>query len=127
MFSSTQIGGFMIGLVDVCKTPIPPIPHPNMAMSMMTIPIPVNVLTLGGPKHNMASIRPISLMDTAGVGGGIISQRFMAKQRDLSGAFTYITRGTPTTRVTSIGITNGFNCGSCKLLSANFRELVLCA
>lgn len=127
MFSCTQIGGFTTGLIDVCKTPIPPLPHPNIAMAIITVPNTFNVLTLGGPKHNLASKKPISLMDSAGVGGGLISQRFMAKQRNLSGAFTYITKGTPTTRLTSIGLTNSFNCASVETMTMNFKELVLCA
>lgn len=29
MFSCAQIGGISAGFPDVCKTPLPPIPHPN--------------------------------------------------------------------------------------------------
>ena len=126
MFSCAQIGGISAGFPDVCKTPLPPIPHPNMGMALMTIPIPIQCLTLGGPKHNMASQKPITLLDSAGVGGGLISQRFMAKLRSLTGAFTYICKGTPTKRVTSFGITNMINCPDMEVFSLNFKELVLC-
>lgn len=97
MFSCCQVGGIAAGFPDVCKTPVPPVPHPNVGMAGMTIPIPVQVLTIGGPKHNLTSKKPITMADTAGVGGGLISQRFAAKHRNITGAFTYICKGAPGT------------------------------
>ncbi|WP_071059028.1 PAAR-like domain-containing protein [Pelistega sp. MC2] len=127
MFSCCQVGGISAGFPDVCKTPVPPVPHPNVGMALMTVPVPVQVLTIGGPKHNMASKKPITLADTAGVGGGLVSQRFAAKHKSLAGAFTYICKGTPTTRVTTFGITNQMNCPDIEAFTVNFKELVLCA
>lgn len=126
MYSCAQIGGVSAGFPDACKTPLPPVPHPNVGMALMTIPIPIRCLTLGGPKHNIASQKPITLLDSAGVGGGLISQRFMAKHRSLTGALTYICTGTPTKRVCSAGTTNANNCLDMEVFSLNYKELVLC-
>ena len=106
MFANCQLSGMDLGFPDCCKTPIPPIPYPNMAMGPVTIPIPFNILLKCVPQHNLMSFRPITLGDTAGIGLGLVSQTVMAQQRHLTGAFTYIIRGTPATRVTSLGPAN---------------------
>ncbi len=128
MFANCQLSGMDLGFPDCCKTPIPPIPYPNMAMGPVTIPIPFNILLKCVPQHNLMSFRPITLGDTAGIGLGLVSQTVMAQQRHLTGAFTYIIRGTPATRVTSLGPANLINCPlSVRIVPSQFTELVLAA
>lgn len=128
MFTNCQLMGLDLGFPDVCRTPVPPIPYPNVGMGPVTIPIAFNILTGGGPTHNLMSIRPLTLGDQPGVGGGMISQTFMQKQNHVTGAFTRILRGTPTTRVTSIGPTNLINCPpAVRIVPSQFKEILLCA
>ncbi|WP_432787292.1 hypothetical protein AAEX37_01585 [Oligella sp. MSHR50489EDL] len=126
MFSNCQLGGMDIGFPDVCKTPIPPIPWPNMAIGPVTVPIPFNSLLGGVPIHNLLSIRPTSFGDTPGIGLGVLCPMVMGPHRHLTGMFTYINRAAPVTRMTSIGITNGWNCPiSIRLMPSQFKELLL--
>ena len=128
MFANCQLSGMDLGFPDCCKTPIPPIPYPNMAMGPVTIPIPFNILLKCVPQHYLMSFRPITLGDPAGIGLGLVSQTVMAQQRHLTGAFTYIIRGTPATRVTSLGPANLINCPlSVRIVPSQFTELVLAA
>lgn len=128
MFSNCQIGGMDLGFPDVCKTPVPPVPYPNTAMGPTTIPVCFNLLLCFGPRHNIMSIRPVSMGDTPGVGMGLVSQTVMAPQRHVTGAFTFILRGSPHTRVTSFGPTNLINCPpSARLVPSQFKEILLCA
>lgn len=126
MFSNAQLMGMDLGFPDVCRTPAVPIPYPNMSMSPMTVPICFNILVGGGPAHNMMSIRPMTLGDQPGVGGGMVSQTFMQKHNHITGAFTRILRGSPTTRLTSIGPTNMINCPpSVRIVPSQIKELML--
>lgn len=126
MFANAQFGGMDLGFPDVCKTPIPPIPYPNIALGPMTVPIAFNVLAGGGPWHNLMSVRPLTMGDTPGIGLGLVSQTVMARQQHVTGAFTVIVRGTPSTRVTSIGPANLSNCPlSCRVVPSQLRVLVL--
>lgn len=126
MFANCQLGGMDLGLPDVCRTPVPPIPYPNMGLGPVTIPVPFNMLLCGLPQHNMMSIKPITFGDQPGFGGGMISQTFMAKHNHVTGMFTSILRGTPATRVTSIGPTNLINCPpSVRIVPSQFKSLLL--
>ncbi|CCG20014.1 conserved hypothetical protein [Taylorella asinigenitalis 14/45] len=126
MFANSQFGGMDLGLPDVCKTPVPPIPYPNIAPSVVTIPVAFNYLIMGGPEHNMASIRPFTTGDVPGVGLGVASQTIIAKQNHVTGSFTNILRGTPVTRLTSIGPTNVFNCPpACRIVPSQFKVISL--
>ncbi|WOS38083.1 hypothetical protein RP300_01648 [Oligella urethralis] len=128
MFANCQLGGMDLGFPDVCRTPIPPIPYPNMAIGPTTIPICFNLLLCCMPKHNLMSIRPMSQGDNLGVGLGMICPTVMAPQTHVTGAFTHILRGTPATRVTSLGPSNLFNCPiSVRLIPSQIKQLLLCA
>jgi len=51
----------------------------------------------------------VTLGDTAGVGGGLISQTFMGRARYMTGAFTVLVRAAPLVRVTSLTLQNTIN------------------
>jgi len=110
MCSAThQWMGGSLGGPDVCRTPVP-IPFLNVAIRPMSVPVCWNILLMGGPMHNMATLTPITLGDQPGVLGGMISQVFMQVMRHITGMFTLLLKGTPATRVTSLATHNRMNC-----------------
>ena len=126
MFANAQFGGMDLGFPDVCKTPVPPIPYPNTAAGPTTVPVAFNVLAGGGPWHNIMSARPMSGGDIAGVGMGVASQTVAARQQHVTGAFTTIIRGSPSTRVSSLGPSNLINCPiSCRIVPSQITVMVL--
>ncbi|ADU91670.1 DUF4150 domain-containing protein [Taylorella equigenitalis] len=128
MFANQQLMGMDLGFPDVCRTPAVPIPYPNMAMSPTTIPIPFNWILCGGPSHNMMSVRVMTIGDQPGIGLGMVSQTITMKQNHVTGAFTEILRGTPATRMTSMGPTNMINCPpAVRIVPSQFKYLLLCA
>lgn len=75
----------------------------------MGIPVVWNVWLSCMPMHNMVTTIPVTLGDTAGVGGGVISQTFMGQARYITGAFTVLVRAAPLVRVTSLTLQNTIN------------------
>ena len=72
MFANCQAGGVDMALPDVCLTPSPlpiPVPYVNVASGTMAIPNALNILFMGMPAHNMATIIPL----TSGDNGGILA------------------------------------------------------
>ena len=65
----------------------------------------------------MATPVPVTLGDTAGVGGGLISQTFMGQSRYMTGAFTMLVRGAPIVRMTSLTLQNTINAPGFKVYS----------
>ncbi|AEP35906.1 DUF4150 domain-containing protein [Taylorella asinigenitalis] len=127
MFANCQLGGMDLGFPDVCKTPVPPVPYPNIALGPTTIPVCFNTLLMCTPRHNLMSFRPITQGDTPGVGLGLVSQTVMAQQRHVTGSFTFIVKGAPHTRVTSMGPANLINCPlSYRTVPSQFKEILLC-
>ena len=98
-----QLPSVGLGFPDVCKTPVPPVPHIDVSTSSMGIPVVWNVWLSCMPMHNMVTTIPVTLGDTAGVGGGVISQTFMGQARYITGAFTVLVR------VTSLTLQNTIN------------------
>ncbi|MFA5702371.1 MAG: DUF4150 domain-containing protein [Advenella sp.] len=127
MFSNTQMMGMDLGFPDVCLTPpaMLPIPYPDMAMSPMAIPVCFNILHCFAPVHNLVTITPITLGDTPGIGTGVISHLVMGPSSPKTGAFTYLNRCMPTTRLTSINTQNGFNTLGMRIVPSQPKILVL--
>ncbi len=129
MFAKTQMSGLSIGFPDVCLTPAPsgvaPIPYPNLSMSMLSVPNVLNVLYAGMPAHNMGTIAPMTMGDTAGVSLGVASGMVMGPQSNLTGAFTALVGGLPTTRLTSVALGNLSNAPGATLVPSQFKVLVL--
>ncbi|MBB1598099.1 DUF4150 domain-containing protein [Achromobacter sp. UMC46] len=104
-----QLPSVGLGFPDVCKTPVLPVPHIDVSTSSMGIPVVWNVWLCCAPMHNMVTPIPVTLGDTAGVGGGVISQTFMGQARYMTGAFTVLVRAAPLVRVTSLTVQNTIN------------------
>ena len=94
MFANCQLFGMDLAFPDVCRTPVP-IPFPNMALGPMAIPNAWNILFMGMPAHNMATVTPITNGDNAGVLMGVVSQTVMGPSRPNTGALTVLLSGTP--------------------------------
>ncbi len=111
MFANTTLGVFNFAFPDVCKVPIlgvpVPLPFPNIALSTMDIPSQFQVIIGGGLAENLATVGAMSLGDTPGLEGGIISQLFMGPFRGLLGSFNVFMGGIPATRLTSLFGQNG--------------------
>ncbi|EJL76654.1 hypothetical protein PMI12_02117 [Variovorax sp. CF313] len=128
MFANCQLMGMDLAFPDVCKTPpaaMAPIPYPNMAMGPMAVPNAWNILFMGMPAHNMATTTPITLGDTTGAGGGIVSQTFMSQSRHLTGAFTMLIKGTPATRMTSLASQNRSNIVGMRIVPSQCKVMIL--
>ena len=129
MFAKTQSGGMDMAFPDVCLTPIgpvvTPVPYPNIATDVMGVPAAYNILYGGTPAHNMLTIVPLSNGDNAGVLLGVVSHLEMAQSRKTTGAFTCITGGAPTTRMTSMTMQNMINAVGADIAPSQVKVLVL--
>lgn len=111
MFMNTQQKGKSLAFPDCCKTPpeMLPIPYLNQADAKMSRPGCFNVLVKNMPAHNLGTQTLITTGDLQGTLGGIISQRFMAQSRFITGAFTVLLKNKPATRLTSMTLQNNNN------------------
>ena len=127
MFATTILPGLYLGFPDVCLTPpmAIPIPYPNLALPPLGVPAVYEILYMCTPAHNFATTIVMSLGDTPGVMLGVASGMVMGPSRNLTGAFTVLTGGLPTARMTSIGITNLTNCPNVDIVPSQIKVLLL--
>ncbi|MGF6189305.1 DUF4150 domain-containing protein [Serratia sp. 2723] len=112
MFANSQSAGTDVAAPDTCMTPTPtptPIPYPNVAAGPTAIPVAYNILAMGAPVHNMATITPFTNGDNAGIATGVASGTVMGPSRHVTAAFTVLFKGTPATRLTSVSLQNSTN------------------
>ncbi len=127
MFAVTILPGLYLGFPDVCLTPpmAVPIPYPNIALPPMGVPAVYHILYMATPAHNFATTIVMTNGDNAGLMLGVASGMVMGPSRNLTGAFTVLTGGLPTARMTSIGITNLTNCPNIALAPSQVKVVVL--
>ncbi|MBW7984904.1 DUF4150 domain-containing protein [Enterobacillus tribolii] len=128
MFANCQLMGIDIAFPDVCLTPMPaptPIPYPNVALGPTAIPNAVNILFMGMPAHNMATVTPLTNGDNAGVALGVASGSVMGPSRHVTAAFTVLIKGTPATRLTSVSIQNSTNAPGMRVVPSQLKVLLL--
>lgn len=131
MFANSSIGVLNSALVpDVCKTPSPagplPLPYPNLALSCSHIPAVLHVMFGIGLAENLMTQGTISMGDTAGVAGGVVSNVFMGPDRYLLGSLKLMVGGFFAMRMTSLTGHNGMpvNTVGATLTPGQFRVLV---
>ena len=114
MFANNQQGHMCLMMPDVCKVPAPPAPpiptpFPNQAQGLMANPgtAATKVLIANMPGHSLKTVIPISMGDTAGVLGGIISNKIMMECRSLMGSTKVMVQGQPATKMSAITGQNG--------------------
>jgi hypothetical protein len=129
MFANTQMSGTNFAIPDICLTPvgpvITPVPYPNIALEMMGVPAAYTILYGGTPAHNLLTTVPISNGDNSGVLLGAVSHLVMGPTKFTTGAFTCLTFGAPTTRMTSVTMQNLINVPGLTLAPSQVKVLVL--
>lgn len=127
MLLNTQKRGDCLAFPDVCKTPPAnlPIPYPNRADARMSRPGCYFVLVQNAPAHNLRTQCMVTLGDTPGTTGGLISQSFMREQQYIYGCESVQIGGKPATRWTSITRQNKGNAFGLRITpSQNFVWLL---
>jgi len=128
MFANCQLMGVDLAFPDVCLTPTPtptPIPYPDVAMGPTAIPNAYNILLMGMPAHNMATVTPLTNGDNVGVATGVASGTVMGPSRHMTGAFTVLFKGTPATRLTSVSLQNSTNMVGMRTVPSQLKVLLL--
>lgn len=128
MFATTQLIGLNLGFPDVCFTPMPvpvPIPYPNLALPMLGFPPAFRVLFFCAPAHNLLTTIVVTMGDTPGLMLGVVSHMVMGSSRCVTAAFTVLVGGIPATRLTSITITNVFNCPGMTIVPSQIKVVLL--
>lgn len=128
MFANCQLCGVDLAFPDVCLTPMPlptPIPYSNVAIGSMAIPNAMNILIMGMPAHNLATVTPLTNGDNLGVATGVSSGTVMGLSRHLTGAFSVLLKGAPATRLTSISFQNTTNAIGMRIVPSQFKVLIL--
>jgi len=128
MFANCQLMGVDLALPDVCLTPLPipvPVPYPNIALGSTAIPNALNILFLGMPAHNLATVTPLTNGDNAGINLGVVSGTVMGPSRHLTGSFTVLLKGSPATRLTSLSLQNSTNMVGMRSVPSQFKVLMM--
>ncbi|MFS2222984.1 DUF4150 domain-containing protein [Pantoea sp. B65] len=128
MFANCQLTGSDLALPDICLTPLPlpaPLPYVNIALGATAIPTALNILFMGMPAHNLATIIPLTNGDNVGVLGGVISGTLMGPARHLTGSFSVLLKGSPATRLTSLSLQNSTNMVGMRTVPSQFKVVML--
>ncbi|KFK97916.1 MULTISPECIES: DUF4150 domain-containing protein [unclassified Serratia (in: enterobacteria)] len=128
MFANCQLMGLDLAFPDVCLTPTPtptPIPYPDVAMGPTAIPNAYNLLLMGMPAHNMATVTPLTNGDNVGIATGVASGTVMGPSRHVTAAFTVLFKGTPATRLTSVSLQNSTNMVGMRTVPSQLKVLLL--
>ncbi|MCS2164511.1 DUF4150 domain-containing protein [Scandinavium manionii] len=128
MFANCQLCGTDLAFPDVCMTPTPtptPIPYPNIALGPTAVPNALNILFMGMPAHNMATVTPLTNGDNAGVAMGVASGSVMGPSRHMTGVSTVLLKGTPATRLTSVSLQNSTNSVGMRIIPSQLKVLML--
>ncbi|CDG96223.1 DUF4150 domain-containing protein [Xenorhabdus bovienii] len=115
MFANTQGGGTDLATPDICLTPCPlgaPVPMVYLNIAQGTNGIcasTVNILFMGSPAHNMATMIAMTNGDNPGVNLGVASGTVMGPSRHTLGANSVLIKGSPATRLSSPTLQNSTN------------------
>ena len=111
--ASTTGGGQCFGFPDVCKTPSTggpvPIPYPNFGNLMQAVKTATKVKMCQKPTVTKKSEVPMSQGDEAGVAGGVVSNRNMAKVIYKKGSSKVKVEGQECEHLTAMSGHNGGN------------------
>ncbi|MDY0272293.1 MAG: DUF4150 domain-containing protein [Advenella sp.] len=126
MFANAQLMGMDLAFPDVCRTPpVIPVPYPNVALGPTYIPNAFNILYMCTPAHNLATFAPITNGDNPGIVLGMVSNTVMGPSRHITGAFTYLLKGMPATRLSSLSLQNLFNIAGMRIVPSQLKILLL--
>jgi hypothetical protein len=127
MFANTQLMGMDLGFPDVALTPPTaiPVPYPNIALGPMGVPAAYEILFMCAPAHNLSTEIVMTNGDNAGLELGVASGTVMGPSRHLTGSFTVLTNGMPTTKMTSFALQNSTNAPGIRLAPSQFVVILL--
>ncbi len=98
-FWNANAGGMNLGCMDVCKTPIGPIPVPipyaNIVMLCTAVPSQYHVFALNLPVHNLCTVMPMTMGDSPGVLMGVMSGLVMGPAGAMMGSSNVFVCGSP--------------------------------
>lgn len=113
VFPNTQMMGMNMAVPDVCNVPTPvgpiPTPFPNFAQSATFIPTIMNIFVSSSPHQNMLRVAPVSMGDNAGLAMGVASGMVMGPCRNMTGSFTILVGGAPSTKMLDVTGQNGLS------------------
>lgn len=98
---------------------------PGYRLAPTAIPNAFNILFVGTPAHNMATVTPLTNGDNPGVATGVASGTVMGPSRHLTGAFTVLLKGTPATRLTNLSLQNSTNALGMRIVPSQLKVLLL--
>lgn len=127
MFANCQLMGLDLAFPDICKTPpaLIPIPYPNFALGPMAIPNAWNILLMGMPAHNMATVIPITNGDNPGLALGLISPSVMGPSRHITCVPNTLFKAIPATRLTSMTVQNRANTVGARIVPSQVKVVLL--
>lgn len=85
----------------------------------------MNILFLGMPAHNLATIIPLTNGDNAGINLGVASGTVMGPARHLTASFTVLLKGSPATRLTSLSLQNSNNTVGMRAVPSQFKVVMM--
>ncbi|SFU73375.1 DUF4150 domain-containing protein [Xenorhabdus koppenhoeferi] len=127
MFANTQGGGMDMAAPDICLTPMftpVPIAYPNTAQGTTGVSNALNILFMGCPAHNLATIIPLTTGDNAGTNLGIASGTVMGPSRHSMGANTVLLKGSPATRLSGMTMQNSTNAVGSRIVPSQTKVLI---
>jgi len=127
MFSACQGPSLDVAFPDVCKTPAVPIPYVDLGLGLMAIPNVTNILWQCMPAHNKKTKIPLTFGDNAGIGLGVRKPRVMSQSKKITGSSTFLIKGAPAVRLTSLTQQNGGNANGILLTPPQLKCVNLCA
>ncbi|AOM40240.1 DUF4150 domain-containing protein [Xenorhabdus hominickii] len=130
MFANTQGGGMDLATPDTCLTPMftpVPVVYPNMAQGTTAITNALNILFMGCPAHNLATIIPMTTGDNPGVNLGVASGTVMGPSHHIMGANSVLIKGSPATRLSSTTMQNSTNAPGSRIVPSQTKVLISAA
>jgi hypothetical protein len=91
----------------------------------MGVAVADSIQMAGGPAHNLGTVVPLSMGDSGGVLGGVVSGTDMGPSRRITGCNTILLKGKPAVRLTSQGPQNNGNCMGTTVVPSQTKVLFL--
>ncbi|AJX14467.1 MULTISPECIES: DUF4150 domain-containing protein [Burkholderia] len=126
MFANSSAGGKnMATSVNLTPPASTPVAYQNEAQRAGAVPNVPNVILVGGPAHNAATIVPSSSGDAGGAMGGVASGTVGGTSRNPKGSGKVILSGSPVTRMTDPTLQNTGNASGAGTSPSQVKVLVL--
>ncbi|TCW79693.1 type VI secretion protein [Burkholderia sp. SRS-46] len=126
MWANSSAGGQNEAMSVNMTPPVgAPVPYQNVAQRAGAVPNVPNVILVGGPAHNAATVVPSSSGDAGGAMGGVSSGTVGGTSRNPQGSGKVILSGMPVTRMTDQTQQNTGNTSGSGTSPSQLKVLVL--